>query len=121
MAGLDAGLVYNSFPKMGERWVPDDVLALSPRLRNFTENPSTVQLDHRVLGTATLAAASALWLLASRRLRTGHARSVAHAVGAMAWLQVTHTQMKFLAVVFVLSITKPKTKQKKRMMQTVIK
>ncbi|XP_026324680.1 cytochrome c oxidase assembly protein COX15 homolog, partial [Hyposmocoma kahamanoa] len=54
VAGLDAGLVYNSFPKMGERWVPADVLALSPALRNFTENPSTVQLDHRVLGAATL-------------------------------------------------------------------
>ncbi|CAH2216670.1 jg25105, partial [Pararge aegeria aegeria] len=36
VAGLDAGLVYNSFPKMGERWVPEDILAFSPALRNFT-------------------------------------------------------------------------------------
>lgn len=52
VAGLDAGLVYNSFPKMGERWVPDDLLAFSPVLRNIFENPTTVQFDHRILVSA---------------------------------------------------------------------
>lgn len=54
MAGLDAGLVYNSFPKMADRWIPDDLLAFSPTLRNFFENPTTVQFDHRVLVSAWL-------------------------------------------------------------------
>lgn len=49
VAGLDAGLVYNSFPKMADRWIPDDILAFSPKLKNFTENPTTVQFDHRIL------------------------------------------------------------------------
>lgn len=49
VAGLDAGLVYNSYPLMGNRWIPDDLLAFSPTLRNFTENPTTVQFDHRTL------------------------------------------------------------------------
>lgn len=49
VAGLDAGLVYNSFPKMGGRWIPEDWLSMSPRIKNFFENPSTVQLDHRIL------------------------------------------------------------------------
>lgn len=49
VAGLDAGLVYNSFPKMGDRWIPDDLLAFSPTLKNFFENPTTVQFDHRIL------------------------------------------------------------------------
>lgn len=49
MAGLDAGLVYNSFPKMGERWIPDDLLAFSPMAKNIFENPTTVQFDHRIL------------------------------------------------------------------------
>ena len=52
VAGLDAGLVYNSFPKMGERWIPDDLLAFSPVLRNIFENPTTVQFDHRILVSA---------------------------------------------------------------------
>ena len=49
VAGLDAGLVYNSFPKMGDNWIPDDILAFVPKWINFTENPTTVQFDHRVL------------------------------------------------------------------------
>lgn len=52
VAGLDAGLVYNSFPKMGERWIPDDLLAFSPILKNIFENPTTVQFDHRILVSA---------------------------------------------------------------------
>lgn len=49
MAGLDAGLVYNSFPKMGDHWVPDDILSMKPVQHNFTENPTTVQFNHRIL------------------------------------------------------------------------
>lgn len=77
---------------MGDHWIPDDILAFSPRLRNFTENPTTVQFDHRVLGTTTLIAASVLWLMARRRPLPTVARRVANAVGAMAWLQVTSTK-----------------------------
>merc|ERR1712037_903672 len=62
-AGLDAGLVYNSFPKFADRWIPEDILAFSPTLRNITENPTTVQFNHRILGTSTLAA---LLLVAGR-------------------------------------------------------
>jgi cytochrome c oxidase assembly protein subunit 15 len=49
VAGLDAGLVYNSYPKMADKWIPDDIMAFSPKLRNVTENPTTVQFNHRVL------------------------------------------------------------------------
>lgn len=49
VAGMDAGLIYNTFPKMADKWIPDDILAISPVLRNFTENPTTVQFDHRIL------------------------------------------------------------------------
>lgn len=45
--------MYNSFPKMGERWIPDDLLAFSPALKNFFENPTTVQFDHRILASRT--------------------------------------------------------------------
>lgn len=49
VAGMDAGLIYNTFPKMADKWIPDDILAMSPILKNFTENPTTVQFDHRIL------------------------------------------------------------------------
>ncbi|NXT60290.1 COX15 protein, partial [Chaetops frenatus] len=66
VAGLDAGLVYNSFPKMGERWIPDDLLAFSPTLRNIFENPTTVQFDHRILGIASVTAVTALYLFSRK-------------------------------------------------------
>ena len=47
VAGLDAGLVYNSFPLMADRFIPSDIFAYAPWLSNFTENPTTVQFDHR--------------------------------------------------------------------------
>lgn len=47
VAGLDAGLTYNSFPLMAGKVIPDDLFAFQPWLRNFTENPTTVQFDHR--------------------------------------------------------------------------
>lgn len=59
MAGLDAGLVYNSFPKMGESWIPEDLFTFSPLLRNVFENPTTVQFDHRIL----VRLAGGYWLL----------------------------------------------------------
>ena len=49
VAGLDAGLVYNSFPKMADRWIPSDLFALEPKWKNFFENPTTTQFVHRIL------------------------------------------------------------------------
>ena len=49
VAGLDAGLVYNSFPKMADRWIPSDLFALEPKWKNFFENPTATQFVHRIL------------------------------------------------------------------------
>ncbi|XP_058450769.1 cytochrome c oxidase assembly protein COX15 homolog [Malaya genurostris] len=88
VAGLDAGLIYNSFPKMADRWIPSDILALSPTLRNFTENPTTVQFDHRVLGTATLTLITGMFVLSRRRVLPPRAYTAATAVAVMGWTQV---------------------------------
>ncbi|KAK2712983.1 heme A synthase COX15-like [Artemia franciscana] len=89
VAGLDAGLVYNSFPKMADRWIPEDILAFSPTIRNFTENPTTVQFDHRIMGTTTLALFTGLWLMAMRtRNMPRRVYTAANAAAGMAWMQV---------------------------------
>ena len=49
MAGLDAGLVYNSWPLMADRWIPTDLFALTPKWRNIFENGTTAQFTHRHL------------------------------------------------------------------------
>jgi heme a synthase len=51
VAGLKAGLIYNTFPLMGGRLIPTYLLGIEPVLRNFVENPVAVQWLHRVLGT----------------------------------------------------------------------
>jgi cytochrome c oxidase assembly protein subunit 15 len=61
VAGLHAGLDYNTFPLMDRRLVPAGYAALHPFLRNFAENVATVQFNHRLLATLTaLAAAGAV-------------------------------------------------------------
>ncbi|KAF7272489.1 hypothetical protein GWI33_014726 [Rhynchophorus ferrugineus] len=88
VAGLDAGLVYNSFPKMADKWVPDDILAYSPKLVNLTENPTTVQFDHRILGTTTLGLVTALWFFSRRRVLPRRAYVAATALVVAGYLQV---------------------------------
>ncbi|KAI1894336.1 hypothetical protein AGOR_G00114760 [Albula goreensis] len=88
VAGLDAGLVYNSFPKMGERWLPDDLWAFSPTLKNFFENPTTVQFDHRILGISTVSAITGLFLFARKMRLPRRAKLAIGCLTAMAYTQV---------------------------------
>ena len=72
VAGLDAGLIYNEFPRMGLGLAPprselfSDFYSHKPDgsdiwWRNPLENPSLVQLDHRILATTTFTSVTALW------------------------------------------------------------
>ncbi|KAL4596942.1 hypothetical protein ACB092_12G200200 [Castanea dentata] len=89
VAGNDAGHAYNTFPKMGDTWIPEDVLDMKPLIRNFFENTSTVQLDHRILATATLISIGTLWW-STRKLDIHPAvKSLIGSTMGMAALQVT--------------------------------
>jgi cytochrome c oxidase assembly protein subunit 15 len=59
VAGLDAGLTYNTWPLIDGQLVPGtaELLPIEPAWRNLFENRLTVQFNHRI-------AAYALWLLA---------------------------------------------------------
>jgi cytochrome c oxidase assembly protein subunit 15 len=52
VAGLDAGLVSNSWPLMDGSMIPDGLFAESPLWRNLFENPLTAQFDHRLVAYA---------------------------------------------------------------------
>ncbi|KAJ4725418.1 cytochrome c oxidase assembly protein COX15-like [Melia azedarach] len=89
VAGNDAGRAYNTFPKMGDTWIPDDIFDMKPLIRNFFENTSTVQLDHRILATTTLLSIGALWW-STRKLDIHPAiRALIGSTVGMAALQVT--------------------------------
>lgn len=49
VAGLNAGFVMNTFPKMGDQWINDSVTALTPFWKNFVEGIGGVQFVHRYL------------------------------------------------------------------------
>jgi len=66
VAGLKAGWIYNTFPKMGNDWVPEGLTALDPFLRNLTENMTTVQFDHRLLAISTFVAIVIYWAQARK-------------------------------------------------------
>lgn len=85
VAGLDAGLVYNEFPYMGEGIVPPKEELLEQKYAwhgkndkdeaglvfgNMTQNPVTVQLMHRTLAITTLISAIGLGFYARRVSRS---------------------------------------------------
>lgn len=68
VAGLDAGYIHNTFPRMADgRFFPDGGFSMSPLLLNLTANPETVQWVHRVIGTILLLAAVAAFGTGVRR------------------------------------------------------
>jgi cytochrome c oxidase assembly protein subunit 15 len=54
VAGIRAGLAYNTFPLMNGGVVPPEIFSLDPWYLNFFSNMATVQFDHRLIA----------WLLA---------------------------------------------------------
>jgi len=88
VAGLDAGLTYNSFPLMAGKVIPDDLFAYAPWLSNFTENPTTVQFDHRILGTTTLSVITYLAYKSRSVPLPPPARAAILSLLGMGWMQV---------------------------------
>ncbi|SCA54866.1 Heme A synthase [Candidatus Terasakiella magnetica] len=54
VAGLDAGLTYNTFPLMDGELIPTGLYDQGPWYLNHFENITTVQFQHRVLAIALL-------------------------------------------------------------------
>ncbi len=88
VAGLNAGLVYNTFPLMAGSFVPADYAQLEPFARNWFENVAAVQFDHRILAMTTVAAVVLLWLTGWRAALPLLAKRALHALCAVALLQL---------------------------------
>jgi cytochrome c oxidase assembly protein subunit 15 len=88
VAGLKAGKIYNTFPMMGDYWVPPGTMALEPFWRNFFDNMTTVQFDHRILAITTLIAAVIFWLKARQADLPARSRPAVNALLHTAVLQV---------------------------------
>lgn len=87
VAGLHAGLVYNTWPSMDGRLLPENPFAegwISP-----FENPGLAQFDHRMIAYAVVLLAWLLWSWLRRQGVTGMARRAADSVLAITLVQVT--------------------------------
>lgn len=88
VAGLDAGLVYNTFPMMGAYWIPPDYAVLEPAWRNLFENMAAVQFNHRLLAVMTFCFVVAYWWAARRQALPRRGRTGVTALLHTAVLQV---------------------------------
>jgi heme a synthase len=55
VAGLRAGLVYNSWPLMDGHWIPSGAFGMSPWPRSTVDDVTTAQFDHRIVAYVVVA------------------------------------------------------------------
>lgn len=97
VAGLRAGLTYNTFPLMDGALVPAGYAGLSPWWLNATENIGAVQFNHRLVATLTLLAAIVMAVLA---------RQVAPARGVV-WLFAAAIGVQYVLGIATLLLVVP--------------
>jgi len=66
VAGIRAGLAYNTFPLMNGHVVPPGMFVLEPWYLNFFGNVATVQFDHRLIAWALAFLVPWFWLRVRR-------------------------------------------------------
>ena len=74
VAGLKAGLAFNTFPTMNGHWIPPGILALTPVWHNFFENLATVQFNHRMIAWLMAIVIPVVWLAARKVVLPARAR-----------------------------------------------
>ena len=85
VAGLHAGLIYNTWPSMDGRFGPENPFFHQPWWINVFENAGLAQFDHRIGAYLIFLAAVALFWMA-RNLK-GAQKSSAHTVLGITLLQ----------------------------------
>ena len=88
VAGIDAGLAYNTFPLMDGGYFPRGWLEMEPVWRNFFENTAAVQFIHRQLGIFVAIFSIFLWVKAWQKNLMGPAKCAANLLALMALVQM---------------------------------
>jgi cytochrome c oxidase assembly protein subunit 15 len=88
VAGLKAGKIYNTFPMMGDYWLPPGMFALEPVWRNLFDNMATVQFNHRILAISTFVAVIVYWAKIRKTQLPARIERMAKALLHTATLQV---------------------------------
>ncbi len=88
VAGLHAGLAYNSFPLMHGDFVPPDMFALAPWFSNFFDNPSAAQFDHRLMAWLLILLVPYFWWQSRRTALSNEVRWASHLLLLVFALQI---------------------------------
>ena len=88
VAGLHAGLIYDTWPSMNGGFLPEDAFALKPWWRNFFENAGMAQFDHRLVAYLVAAAAATFWFIVRRDDSGSGVRSSSNALLAVVLVQI---------------------------------
>lgn len=98
VAGLDAGLAFNTWPLMDGRVVPGGMDLLEPLWRNWFENPKAVQFNHRLGAYLLFGLILLQWLFAR------NSRPAPRHRGALIVLFLALTQLAVGVVTLVLQV-----------------
>jgi cytochrome c oxidase assembly protein subunit 15 len=66
VAGTKAGFIYNTFPKMGNSFIPSEMGTLEPAWLNLFENTVTLQFIHRCIAYVLTIMVIVLWIYSLR-------------------------------------------------------
>jgi cytochrome c oxidase assembly protein subunit 15 len=88
VAGLHAGLIYNTWPSMDGRVFPEHPFIANPWWINFFENPGLAQFDHRIGAYVIAIAVIGLWIAERRAKLEGLARASSHMLLFVVLLQI---------------------------------
>ncbi len=102
VAGLNAGLIYNSFPLMDGELIPRGYGDLSPWVLNLFENVAAVQFNHRLLAVTIVPLALALWVWSLSRDISPAAQS---GFAALAILTLVQMALGITTLLLVVPVT----------------
>jgi cytochrome c oxidase assembly protein subunit 15 len=100
VAGTNGGMVYNTWPKMGNDWLPEGVTVLSPVYLNFIEGIAGIQFIHRYLAYAVVLIVFYIWF-STRKINISKTQK--SGINAMLYLVI----VQFILGVFTLLYSVP--------------
>jgi heme a synthase len=88
VAGLDAGMTYNTFPLMDGDWIPEGYMPMEPAIMSIFEDVATVQWNHRLLAMLTLLSITAFGIYALKHDLSDNNKKIVKLLLAMVVIQV---------------------------------
>ncbi len=88
VAGIRAGLAYNTFPLMNGHFIPPEIFMLEPWWRNFFDNMATVQFDHRMIAWVLMFTIPYFWFKARKQQLSDSAKLACNLLLIMLVIQV---------------------------------